>query len=121
MRHIVQLGMLVLPIRRPRRFSAILLLCCSFHLAGCVTGTDLTPVNVRAPGEWVNTCVDWDDWDKPSPPFRIFGNSYYVGTCGIAAILITSSDGHILIDGGTEAGADIIAENIKDLGFCFSF
>ena len=44
------------------------------------------------------TCDDWDDWNKPSPPFRIFGNSYYVGTCGISAILVTSDEDHILID-----------------------
>lgn len=98
-------------------FSLLLVLCCFFSLAGCTTGTVLTPVQVHSPTEWVNTCVDWDDWDKPGPPFRIFGNSYYVGTCGITAILVTGNDGHILIDGGTEAGADVIVENIKDLGF----
>ena len=39
----------------------------------------------------------------------IHGNTYLVGTCGISSILITGSDGDILIDGGTEAGADLIA------------
>ena len=68
-------------------------------------------------GEWVNACADWDEWDKPGPPFRIHGNSWYVGTCGIAAILITGDAGHILIDGGTAAGADLIAANIGALGF----
>ncbi|MDO6746551.1 metallo-beta-lactamase [Gilvimarinus sp. 1_MG-2023] len=47
----------------------------------------------------------------------MFGNSYYVGTCGITATLITGDKGHILIDGATEAGADVIIENIKNLGF----
>jgi metallo-beta-lactamase class B len=63
------------------------------------------------------TCKDWDDYDKPAPPVRIFGNTYLVGTCGISAILITGKNGHILIDGGTEKGADLIAQNIQDLGF----
>jgi len=63
------------------------------------------------------TCKDWDDWDKPAPPVRIHGNTYLVGTCGIAAILITGDAGDILIDGGTEAGADLIASNIRKLGF----
>ena len=62
-------------------------------------------------------CKDWDDYDKPAPPVRIFGNTYLVGTCGISAILITGAQGHILIDGGTEKGADLIAKNIQDLGF----
>jgi len=66
---------------------------------------------------WAEQCKDWDDWDKPGPPFQIFANSYYVGSCGISAILITGDNGHILIDGGTVAGADIIANNITQLGF----
>ncbi|HEX5792091.1 MAG TPA: subclass B3 metallo-beta-lactamase, partial [Rheinheimera sp.] len=80
------------------------------------------PVSVQAPPTtaWVNSCTDWDDWDKAGPPFRIFGNSYYVGTCGISAILITGDKGHILIDGGTEAGAEVIAANIRTLGFALT-
>ena len=66
---------------------------------------------------WVQVCEDWDEWDKPGPPFRVFGNTYYVGTCGIGAILIAGEEGHVLIDGGTEAGADLIAANIEALGF----
>jgi metallo-beta-lactamase class B len=62
-------------------------------------------------------CKDWDDWDKPAPPVRIHANTYLVGTCGISAVLITGSEGHILIDGGTEAGADLITSNIRKLGF----
>lgn len=58
-----------------------------------------------------------DDWDKAAPPVRVHGNTYYVGTCGIASILIAGSDGHILIDGGTEQGAEAIAANIARLGF----
>lgn len=75
--------------------------------------------NGETPGrsEWNKACTDWDDWDKPGPPFRIHENSWYVGTCGISAILVTGDAGHILIDGGTEAAADLIAANIGALGF----
>jgi metallo-beta-lactamase class B len=62
-------------------------------------------------------CKDWDDWDKPAPPVRIHANTYLVGTCGISSILIVGSDGDILIDGGTQNGADLIASNIRKLGF----
>ena len=62
-------------------------------------------------------CKDWDDYDKPAPPVRIFGNTYLVGTCGISSILITDPAGDILIDGGTENDADLIAANIRKLGF----
>jgi metallo-beta-lactamase class B len=60
---------------------------------------------------------DPESWDRPAPPVRIHGNTYLVGTCGISAILITGDSGHILIDGGTERGADLIASNIRKLGF----
>lgn len=69
---------------------------------------------------WAATCKDWDDWTKPAPPVRIHGNTYLVGTCGISAILITGSDGDILIDGGPADAADLIAANIRRLGFALS-
>lgn len=76
----------------------------------------------RAPIEqsgplFASQCKDWDDYDKPAPPVRIFGNTYYVGTCGISSILITDAAGDILIDGGTDKDADLIAANIRKLGF----
>lgn len=58
-----------------------------------------------------------DDWDKTTPPVRVHGNTYYVGTCGIASILIAGSEGLILIDGGTEQSADAIAANVARLGY----
>ena len=62
-------------------------------------------------------CEKWDEWDKPAKPFRIHADTYYVGTCGIAAILIVNDEGHILIDTGTEKGADVVLANIAALGF----
>src|SRR5918993_5315728 len=66
---------------------------------------------------WAEVCGDSTDWDKPAPPVRIHANTYLVGTCGISSILITGEDGHILIDAGTEAGAELVAANIRQLGF----
>ena len=65
---------------------------------------------------WSTHCEDWDEWDKPADPFRIHGNTYYVGTCGIAAILVMGEDGHILLDSGTEEGARIVERNIQRVG-----
>ena len=76
----------------------------------------VAPMETAGPA-FAARCKDWDEWDKPAPPVRIHGNTYLVGTCGIAAILVAGSDGHILIDGGTQAGADPIARNIQRLGF----
>jgi metallo-beta-lactamase class B len=79
------------------------------------------PASISTAGpSFARACKEWDEWDRPAPPVRIHGNTYYVGTCGISAILITGKDGHVLIDSGTEAGADLIAANIRRLGFALS-
>jgi metallo-beta-lactamase class B len=74
------------------------------------------PIESAGP-RWAAECADSDDWNKAAPPVRIHANTYLVGTCGISSILITGTQGHILIDGGTEKGADLIADNIRALGF----
>lgn len=87
-------------------------------LGGCTTAPAVAASDaVFAPQAWAETCGEWDDWDKPAPPFRIHGNSYYVGTCGIASILIAGEEEHILIDSGTIAGTDVVLSNIEALGF----
>ncbi len=71
----------------------------------------------QAGPRYAAACADNDEWDKPAPPVRIHANTYLVGTCGISAILVTGTEGHVLIDGGTEKGAELIAANIRALGF----
>jgi metallo-beta-lactamase class B len=69
------------------------------------------------PPALATACEGRDGWSDPAPPARLHGGTYYVGTCGISAILIASPDGHVLIDGATEAAAPHIAANIERLGF----
>ena len=57
-----------------------------------------------------------DAWTAPQKPFPIYGNTYYVGTQGLTAILITSPQGDILIDGTLPANAPGIEANIRALG-----
>lgn len=73
------------------------------------------PIETAGP-RWARECGDDTGWDKPAPPVRIHGNTYYVGTCGITALLITGPSGYILIDSGTEKGADLVIANIRALG-----
>ena len=56
-------------------------------------------------------------WSDRAPPRRIFGNTYYVGTCGIAAVLVVGDAGAVLIDGATEQAPAAILANIRALGF----
>lgn len=59
---------------------------------------------------------DRSTWTQPQAPVKIFGNSYWVGTRGLGAILITSPSGAVLIDGAVRESAADIAKNITTVG-----
>ncbi|HZF98617.1 MAG TPA: subclass B3 metallo-beta-lactamase [Pseudoxanthomonas sp.] len=81
-------------------------------LAGCAGAAG--PKASAAPSK---ACAADAGWNDPAAPLRIHGNTWYVGTCGISALLVTSDAGHVLIDGATpEAGKKILG-NIAALGF----
>lgn len=91
-------------------------------LALLTLGTTPPPPASSADGQsqWAQQCKDWDDWNKPGPPFHVFGNTYYVGTCGISAILIDSPERAVVIDGGPADAGGLVAKNIRALGFDLS-
>jgi metallo-beta-lactamase class B len=62
-------------------------------------------------------CDACEGWNAPREPFRLFGNSYFVGTAGLSAVLIASDQGLILLDGGLTQSASLIDANIRKLGF----
>jgi metallo-beta-lactamase class B len=64
-----------------------------------------------------NPCADCAGWNEPRAPYRIFGNTYYVGTAGLSAILLTSPAGHVLLDAGLPQSAERIDASIRALGF----
>ena len=64
--------------------------------------------------------ADDPSWSEPHEPFQITDYIYSVGTKGIGVYLITTPEGHILIDGSTEEGANVVEANIKSLGFKLS-
>ncbi|HET7662319.1 MAG TPA: subclass B3 metallo-beta-lactamase [Rhodanobacteraceae bacterium] len=55
-------------------------------------------------------------WTAPQKPFRIYGNTWYVGPRGLGVFLITARTGHVLIDGGVPGDAALIEANIRRLG-----
>jgi metallo-beta-lactamase class B len=61
-----------------------------------------------------------DDWTEPFPAFRIAGNLYYVGSKGLANYLITTPQGHILINSDLEANVPLIRKSVESLGCKFS-
>jgi metallo-beta-lactamase class B len=62
-------------------------------------------------------CEQCDSWNRDQAPFRIFGNTYFVGVRGLSCVLITSPDGHILVDGALPQSAPLIARHVEQLGF----
>jgi metallo-beta-lactamase class B len=56
-------------------------------------------------------------WNAPVEPFRIIGNIYYVGAAEVTSFLVTTREGHILIDGGFVETAPMIQANVAKLGF----
>jgi metallo-beta-lactamase class B len=60
------------------------------------------------------------DWTEPFPPFKIAGNLYYVGSKGLANYLITTPQGHILINSDLEGNVPLIRASVEKLGFRFT-
>jgi metallo-beta-lactamase class B len=60
------------------------------------------------------------DWIAPFPPHKIVGNVYYVGSKDLASYLITTAQGHILINSNLESSVPMIKKSVESLGFRFS-
>src|SRR5262245_7141170 len=60
------------------------------------------------------------DWVQPFPPFKIAGNLYYVGSKGLASYLITTPQGHILINSDLPENVPLLRASVEQLGFKFT-
>ena len=59
----------------------------------------------------------FEAWAKPIAPFQIAPQVWYVGTENLSSILITTPEGHLLIDAALDQSAALIKSNIEQLGF----
>lgn len=57
------------------------------------------------------------DWNAAFEPFTVIGNIHYVGTGGVSAFLITTPEGHFLLDGGPPQSGPAVIAHIEALGF----
>ncbi len=57
------------------------------------------------------------DWTTPLAPFHITGNLYYVGSRDLAAYLVTTPQGNILINANLESSPPLIRKSVEQLGF----
>ncbi|MEY4640025.1 MAG: subclass metallo-beta-lactamase [Pseudomonadota bacterium] len=58
-------------------------------------------------------------WNDPFPPHKVMDNLYFVGTAELASFLITTDEGHILINSNYEASVPVIQAGVAELGFDF--
>lgn len=89
-------------------------------LAAALAGV-ARPVHAQGDGRAAATappaCDAPANWNTPQRPFRLYGNTYYVGTRCLSAVLVTSPAGHVLIDAGLPASAPLVLANVRALGF----
>ena len=57
------------------------------------------------------------DWTTPIAPFKISGNLYYVGSRDLAAYLVVTPAGNILINANLESSPPLIRHSVEQLGF----
>jgi metallo-beta-lactamase class B len=67
--------------------------------------------------ELAQACAGLDGWSQPAPPARVDGNTWYIGTCGITVLLVSTPDGLVVIDSGPRDVAPFVLANIARLGF----
>jgi|SRR5579872_7504721 len=60
------------------------------------------------------------DWNKPFPSHHVIGNVYFIGTAELGSYLITTPEGHVLVNSDFESTVPILRANVEKLGFKFS-
>jgi len=99
------------------RFLRACMLALPLLLAACASTPPAATPAPASDAVSAATCIDRSGWNDPATPLRVHGNTWYVGTCGISALLVTSDEGHVLVDAGTPQAGAQVADNIRKLGF----
>jgi metallo-beta-lactamase class B len=90
-------------------------------LAATLAGLGITALLVlaspRSSPEDAALKKQWKAWNEPRKPFRIIGNIHYVGPQSVSSFLITTPEGHILIDTGFDMSVARIRKSVTQLGF----
>jgi len=86
-------------------------------VAGLLSTLAVAGVTAQFVSDPPKVCSSCDGWNAAREPFRVFGNTYYVGVAGLSAVLVTSDAGHILLDAGLPQSAAAIDAHIRALGF----
>jgi len=85
--------------------------------AALTMGLILPVAQAEQPSAKTSQGIDRREWNAPQKPFRIYGNTWYVGPFGLSAILLDTGQGLALFDGDLPESAPVIEANIRTLGF----
>jgi metallo-beta-lactamase class B len=96
------------------RFASLLTLP---FILGLARAADPAPVALSVSPTAASVKQLFDSWKAPVPPRKLAGNLYYVGAIGVSAYLITTPEGHILLDTGFEETVSVIQRSVEQLGF----
>lgn len=77
--------------------------------------TAVVLVSLVAVGRWLNATKIGGQ--QPADPFRMAGNTYFVGANDVSAFLITGPEGHVLLDAGYSTTAAMVMASVRKLGF----
>lgn len=84
--------------------------------AGLARAADSAPSLPPPPDRaWVKKL--FDGWRAPVPPQHLLANIYYVGASGVSSFLLTTPEGHFLLDTGFADTVPIIQKSVEQLGF----
>lgn len=99
---------------RALAFASVMALSAPLHAQ-----TTAAPASTPAPAPAAAATFD-DEWTREFPPFRLIGNVYWVGSWDLSTYLITSPQGHILVNTGVGDTAARIKARVEQLGFKMS-
>lgn len=69
------------------------------------------------PDEFLLGAVRALKWEEPFPAVHVVGPISYVGTTGLGAYLITTSEGHIIVNTGMPSSGPMMIDGIRSLGY----
>src|SRR5262245_9886238 len=95
----------------------------TLKLVGVIAATLITSIALSAQGRQAGgpgNAFAGIDWNKPFPAHKIVGNMYFVGSEQLGSFLITTPEGHILINSDYEETVPVIRAAVEKLGFKFT-
>ncbi len=86
----------------------------------CFPALILLVISTAASAQTAPAQTDGTEYLVPFPAHRVISNIYFVGGKDLGIFLVTTPQGHILINAGVEDSVPMIQKSVESLGFKFS-